>query len=197
MSQWNERQFDRVARSLDGEQIQLTDTERELNDDFTRSESALGGVIETQLPPRAIQRASRRLMAAIHSMRLWKRVRLALMSGVSAAAMIVISLGLVNLMATGSIIPEGDAFAWLFEGPQNREVWQMPEPDPQVLLLAADLDEIETAMSRPEPAPVPIEFPQPDGFEQELDEFWRMWLEKPWGDPDVLLDMMSGGPHEV
>jgi len=197
MSEWNEQQFDRVAGSLDGEQVQLTDTERELNDDFTRSESALGDFIETPLPPHALQRASRRLLAAIRGLRMWKRVRMAFMSGVSAAAMIVISLGLANLMATGSIIPEYDALAWLFDGPHSQEVWQMPEQDPEVMLLAADLDEIETAMFRPEPVPVPIESPHVDDFDQELDEFWRMWLEEPWNDPDVLFDVMSGGQREV
>ena len=181
MTQWNKEQFDRVARWLDGEQIQLTDSERELADDFLRSEKALGDA-SIPLPSQADQRAHRRVAAALRGVRIRKRVRLAFMSGVSVAAMIVISLGLINLMATGSILSDYDPLAWLFDdGEQSREVWRMPEQDPQLVLLAGDLDEIETALFTPEPTPVPIEAPQVEELDRELEEFWRMWIEDPPG----------------
>ena len=52
MTELNSEQFDRVARWLDGEQILLTDTERELADDFLCNEKALGDVPATPLPSR-------------------------------------------------------------------------------------------------------------------------------------------------
>ena len=177
MTQWNEEQFDRVARWLDGEQIQLIDSERELADDFLRIEKTLGAAA-VPLPSQADQRAHRRVAAALRGVRIRKRVRLAFMSGVSAAAMIVISLGLINLMTTGSILSDYDPLAWLFDdGEQSREVWRMPEQDPQLVLLAGDLDEIETALYTPEPIPVPIEAPQIEERDRELEELWQLWLE--------------------
>ena len=197
MTQWNKEQFDRVARWLDGEQIQLTDSERELADDFLRSENTLGAAA-IPLPSQADQRAHRRVAAALRGVRIRKRVRLAFMSGVSAAAMIVISLGLINLMTTGSILSDYDPLAWLFDdGEQSREVWRMPEQDPQLVLLAGDLDEIETALFTPEPIPVPIEVPQTEELDRELEEFWRMWIEDPMGDAETFNDVTSGGSREV
>jgi len=198
MTQWNDEQFDRVARWLDGEQIQLTDGERELADDFLRSEKALGDA-SIPLPSRAEQRAYRRIVAALRGVRIRKRVRLAFMSGVSAAAMIVISLGLINLMATGSILSDYDPLAWLFDdGEQSQEVWSMPEQDPQLVLLAGDLDEIETALFTPEPIPEPIEVPNVEELDPELEELWRLWLEDhPMGESETFNDTAPGSFREV
>ena len=198
MTQWNNEQFNRVARWLDGEQILLTDSERELADDFLRSEKALGDAAAIPLPSQADQRAHRRVAAALRGVRIQKRVRLAFMSGVSVAAMIVISLGLINLMTTGSILSDYDSLAWLFDdGEQSREVWRMPEQDPQLALLTGDLDEIETALFTPEPAPVPIDVPAGEELDGDLDELWRMWIEDPMGDPEILNDVTSGDSREV
>ena len=198
MTELNSEQFDRVARWLDGEQILLTDTERELADDFLSNEKALGDAPATPLPSQADQRAHRRVSAALRGVRIQKRVRLAFMSGVSAAAMIVISLGLINLMTTGSILSDYDSLAWLFgDTEQSQEIWRMPEQDPQLALLAGDLDEIETAMFTPEPAPVPIDVPAVEEHDGEFDELWRQWIEDPAGDPETLDEIMSGGSREV
>ncbi|MCP4376158.1 MAG: hypothetical protein GY794_08305, partial [bacterium] len=147
MNQWNEEQFDRVAGWLDGQQTHLTDSERDLGDEFIASEKDLGDSMQISLPPRAHRRVNRRMVTALRGMRIRRRVTKAFLSGVSAAAMIVISLGVINLMATGSLIPDYDPLAWLFDdGRQNQEVWSMPEQDPQLALLTGDLDEIEMAM---------------------------------------------------
>ncbi|MDP6633875.1 MAG: hypothetical protein QGG42_03175 [Phycisphaerae bacterium] len=198
MTKWNEEQFSRVARWLDGEQIPLTDVEQELADEFLRNEKALGDAAAIPLPPRADRRTHRRVAAALRGVRMKKRVRLAFMSGVSAAAMIVISLGLINLMTTGSILSDYDALAWLFDdGEQSQEVWRMPEQDPQLVLLAGDLDEIETAMYSPEPTPLPIESPQVEEIDKEIEELWRIWIEDPAGDSETFNDATSGGSYEV
>ena len=199
MTQWNNEQFDRVARWLDGEPIRLTDSERELSDDFLRCEKALGDTPATQLPSQADQRAHRRVVSALRSVRIRKRVRMAFMSGVSAAAMIVISLGLINLMTTGSILSDYDPLAWLFDdGEQSQEVWSMPEQNPQLVLLAGDLDEIETALSTPEPTPEPIEAPNVEELDPELEELWRMWLEDhPMGESETFNDTAPRSFREV
>ena len=183
---------------MDGEPIQLIDSERELADDFLRSEKALDDA-SVPLPSRAQQRAHRRVVAALYGVRIRKRVRLAFMSGVSVAAMIVISLGLINLMATGSILSDYDPLAWLFDdGEQSREVWRMPEQDPQLVLLAGDLDEIETVLFTPEPTPVPMEAPHVEEVDPELEELWRMWIEDhPMGESETFNYTAPGRSREV
>jgi len=124
---------------------------------------------------------------------------MAFMSGVSAAAMIVISLGLINLMTTGSILSDYDPLAWLFDdGEQSQEVWSMPEQNPQLVLLAGDLDEIETALSTPEPTPEPIEAPNVEELDPELEELWRLWLEDhPMGESETFNDTAPDSFREV
>jgi len=198
MTKWKDEQFDRVARWLDGEQITLADSERELADEFLSNEKALGDAPDVSLPTSADQRAHRRVAAALRGVKRYKRVRLAFMSGVSAAAMIVISLGLINLMTTGSILSDYDALAWLFDdGEHTEEVWRMPEQDPQIALLAGDLAEIETAMFTPEPAPEPIDVPEVDELDGDMDELWRDWIEDPIGDSETFHDTTSSNSHEV
>ncbi|MBT3198605.1 MAG: hypothetical protein HN350_01695 [Phycisphaerales bacterium] len=198
MTQWNDEQFDRVARWLDGEQIQLTDSERGLAEDFRNNDSAFGGAIDTPLPANADQRARRRVVAALRGVKVRKRVRLAFMSGVSAAAMIVISLGLINLMTTGSILADYDSLAWLFgDTEQSQEIWQMPEQDPELVLLAGDLAEIETALSTPEPMPVPIDEPMDEEHDGEIEELWRQWIEDPTGESETFHHMTSGDSREA
>jgi len=193
MSMWSDEQLDRVARWLDGEQILLTETERQLADDFKNSERVLGDAPRVPLPAKADQRASRRIASALRGVRILKRVRLAFMSGVSAAAAIVIALGLINLMTTGSILSDYDSLAWLFDGgEQSRNVWRMPEQDPQLELLAGDLDEIETALFSPEPTPLPIEAPAIEDIDGDLDELWRIWVEEHPGETDSSGDVTSG-----
>jgi hypothetical protein len=187
MTTWNEEQFDRVARWLDGEKIVLTQTEQELAEDYRSNEQALGDTLAAPLPGSADQRANRRITAALRGVKIRKRVIRAFMTGVSAAAMIVISLGLINLMTTGSILSDYDSLAWLFDGgEESQDVWRMPEPDPELALLAGDLDEIETALFTPEPTPLPIEAPAVEDSDGDLDELWRIWIEEHPGDSDTL-----------
>jgi hypothetical protein len=198
MNQWNEEQFDRVARWLDGEQTQLTDSERELGDEFLADEKDLGDSVQVTLPLRAARRANRRVLIAVRGMRIRRRVTKAFLSGVSAAAMIVISLGLINLMATGSLIPDYDPLAWLFnDGQQNQEVWSMPDQDPQLALLSGDLDEIELAMFTPQPVPVPIETPRIEEPDHEIDEDCMIWPEDSMDDSEILNNVNQGSCREV
>ncbi|MCP4374826.1 MAG: hypothetical protein GY794_01395 [bacterium] len=122
----------------------------------------------------------------------------AFLSGVSAAAMIVISLGVINLMATGSLMPDYDPLAWLFDdGRQNQEVWSMPEQDPQLALLTGDLDEIEMAMFKPQPVPVPIETPHIIEEPSQIDDDMRIWPEDTMDDPGTLKNVTPGSFREV
>lgn len=62
--QANERQYERVARWLDGERLELTPEEHALAEEIRRNERSLARDLPAEAPPAAMQRAERRLHAA-------------------------------------------------------------------------------------------------------------------------------------
>ena len=178
MNEWNEGQFERAARSLDGERLDLSSAERDLADEVRRLDASLAGAMDTPAPARATARASRRLAAALAAMNTWRHVRVGFFSGVSAAALIVISLGLANLMVTGSILPDYDLMAVF----GRQDVWEVPATDPATAQLAVELVTFEAACDRTDdtdPMPVVIQIPQ-DEPDDEIHRMWEEWLDAPW-----------------
>ena len=162
MTEWNEQQFKRVARALDGQVVDLTPAERELADEIRRMDSDLSGALQTPIGPKAAERGRRRMVAALAGGNMWKHVRVGFLSGVSAAAMIVIALGLANLMATGSVLPGDDAVSM-----QIWEQWAMSKQEAATEMLASDLAELEAVQS------TLVEMPEEDP-DYEAREFWRL-----------------------
>ncbi|MDP7636304.1 MAG: hypothetical protein QF577_02020 [Phycisphaerae bacterium] len=165
MTECNEQQFKRVARALDGQAVDLTPAERELADEILRMDSDLSGALQTPIGPKAAERARRRLAAALAGGNMWKHVRVAFLSGVSAAAMIIIAMGLANLMVTGSVLPD-DAVSM-----QIWERWVMPKQKAATEMLANDLAELDAVQS------TLVEMWEEDP-DYEAREFWRLWGEE-------------------
>lgn len=61
----NERQYERVGRYLDGEQIELTADERTVADEIRRMEAPLPAMLEAQPSGKAIDRARRRMLSEL------------------------------------------------------------------------------------------------------------------------------------
>jgi len=178
MNKWNEGQFERAARSLDGERLDLSAAERDLAGEVRRLDASLAGAMDTPVPARATARANRRLVGALAAMKMWRHVRVGFLSGVSAAALIVISLGLTNLMVTGSILPDYDLMAVF----GRQDVWEVPATDPVIAQLAVELVAFEAACDRTDetdPMPVVIQMPQ-DEPDDEIHRIWEEWLDAPW-----------------
>ena len=61
-------QYERVARRLDGEPVELTPSERSVADEVRRSEAGLAGLLDACPPPAAIDAAGQRaLLAQVHA----------------------------------------------------------------------------------------------------------------------------------
>jgi hypothetical protein len=166
MTECNEQQFKRVARALDGQAVDLTPAERELADEIRRMDSDLSGALQTSIGPKTAERARRRMAAALAGGNMRKHVRVAVLSGVSAAAMIIIALGLANLMVNGSVLPDYDAVSM-----QIWERWARPKQEAATEMLANDLAELEAVHS----TLVELWEEDPD---YEAREFWRLWGEE-------------------
>ena len=65
MTYEQDNQFERLGRYLDGEDVELTPADRELLDEFTRNEAEISSQLDVELPDGAIQRARRRMNAAL------------------------------------------------------------------------------------------------------------------------------------
>ncbi|HUU22031.1 MAG TPA: hypothetical protein VM389_05790, partial [Phycisphaerae bacterium] len=57
----NDQQYERIAQSLDGEPIELTDEEKSVAEEIRRSERELGTILAATPPARAMIRARRRM----------------------------------------------------------------------------------------------------------------------------------------
>jgi hypothetical protein len=87
----NERQYERVARWLDGEDVELAPDECAAAEEIRRHEAALAAVLDASPPAETRRRAHRRLVAALAHPRIgWWRVAAAA-AAAAAAALIVIA----------------------------------------------------------------------------------------------------------
>ncbi len=83
----NERQYERVGRYLDGEQIELSADERTVADEIRRMEAPLPAMLEAQPSHRAIDRARRRMLSEL--LRPGRRTRRIIWPAAAAAAVLI------------------------------------------------------------------------------------------------------------
>ena len=166
-----EEQYERIARWLDGESVELSAEERAAAEEVRGAEARLAGPMrEVEVPARAMARARRRLAAATARPTLRAR-RVAVAAGAAAvAAAAVIAL----LMFLGG--PERQKADRDLVGDQTIpvEVWvatvqQTPGGD-DIALLADELDKLEAELAWSESAQ-PLDR-QIESLTRELEQFW-------------------------
>lgn len=159
----NERQYQRVARYLDGEPVQLSETERQLAEEIRQAERELAPKLEVQPPGETVERALRRITAALARRR--RRV-LPFIAPAVAAAAIVVAVAAMHLWPSGQAAPEVGAITL----EALAEAYASEDEDIDLDLIARELDELEVSIVVPLPAdPVEAEI---DALQQELDAFW-------------------------
>jgi hypothetical protein len=80
-----EQQFERIARWLDGQELDLTAPERAAAEDLRRLEAQTGALLDVALPPEAMVRARRRMLQELAGRRR-RTLRWAGVLGAAAAA---------------------------------------------------------------------------------------------------------------
>jgi hypothetical protein len=83
----NERQYERVGRYLDGEQIELAADERAVADEIRRMEAPLPAMLEAQPSRKATDRARRRMLSEL--LRPGRRTRRIIWPAAAAAAVLI------------------------------------------------------------------------------------------------------------
>jgi len=91
MERLNEEQYERIARWLDGEDLELSAAERGAAEEIRRAEAGLAQALKVSAPPAAINRARRRIIAAMAHprVRLW---RVGAFAAASAAAAVLLTV---------------------------------------------------------------------------------------------------------
>ncbi len=100
----NEREYECIARWLDGEEVELTDRQRQVAMEIRRDEQRLAGLLDVGPAEGAIDRAHRRMEASSVRVRRWP-LRLGQFVAVAAAIMLIVGIGL--WLRTGVVAPEG------------------------------------------------------------------------------------------
>lgn len=90
---WNDEQYERVARWLDGDAVELTAAESALAEEIRAEEARLGDALQAAPPMVAMARARVRMIAAAARPR-WHAVRWGL-SGAAAAAAVLVAASLL------------------------------------------------------------------------------------------------------
>lgn len=140
MMELKDRQYENVARHLDGEQVVLDRIERVAADEVRDDEKAVASVLGVAGADGAIDRACRLVRKKLVR-NTFRRVRLAFYSGVSTAAALLLTIGVARLVKEGVnlVQPAPPRLVELFE----EDFWR----EPRIELLARQIDELETEMA--------------------------------------------------
>ncbi len=87
MMDLNDRQYERIARQLDGENVELSDAQRGIADEIRRSERQIGAMLQAELPEDVLQRVGARLAGSTRPRKIipWRYVGLGIGAAVAAA----------------------------------------------------------------------------------------------------------------
>jgi hypothetical protein len=86
----NEQHFERLARWLDGQELDLTGSERAAAEDIRRLEAAAGTLLDAAPPPESLARVRQRMLGALAGRR-QRTLRWAGVIGAAAAILLVVS----------------------------------------------------------------------------------------------------------
>jgi len=86
-----EQQYERIARWLDGRDVALSDAERRVAEQIRDDETFVGAMADVAPPEAALDRASRRMTAALARPSPWRRVGWFVTAAAVAAAIIVVA----------------------------------------------------------------------------------------------------------
>ena len=177
----SERQYERLGRRLDGEEVRLNPAQQAAAGEIGAWEQTLAPAMDVPLPTGAIDRVRRRVAAELARPRR-RALRVVYAAGTVAAAAAVIIAVALNWQAPPTRPPEAPSVA----GPSGYAMAVLPppaEPCPEIGALAREIEEFEAEM---------IPSAQPLGMDVELEQLRRdmdnFWLNGPSGElPDEYL----------
>ncbi len=132
----NERDYERVARWLDGEPVELSDRQRRLADEITRDERALGSTPRGRLT----DQTRRRARAPVRRALAWRAATRKL-APLAAAAALLLAVGLIWLAGVGPDESSPGADGIVARAPVDAsDDPRRPEPTDETDVTLADVD---------------------------------------------------------
>jgi len=159
---WTDEQYERVARRLDGEAVELTSAEEALAAAVRRGEVETARALDVALPAAAKARARRRLVAALARPR-WRAASWAVTGAAAAAVLIAVAIW------PGGREPSAAGNGRTVTADVLSEAYELQYQDVDLDLIAEELADMraELVVSRDAPAGAEAEL-----LEEMLDMFW-------------------------
>ncbi len=183
----SDRQYERIARYMDGEAVELDAEELAAAELIGRQERQLGRLLDARVPPETLADAEVRLAAAIAPRR--KRpLRYAYYAAAVAAAALV--LVVVNLPHGPAPQPVAEIPAEvLFEG------YNAPAEETELTSIAQEIDRLDEQLATSTP-PMPHEAFLLD-WQTNADAPDATRVDEPEGDQSSRLRSISGNDEEI
>jgi len=176
---FDDRQYERVARWLDGESVELTEAERQLAAEIRAGEAALAGRLDVELPSAALVRTARRMSAAAAG-----SGRSAWWAAVGAAAAVAAALVVAVIIHQPTEQSAGLNLAAVQQTQVFVQSLDQSAQDTQLDVLANQMDELDAEIQY---SLVILPGEQMDRrldeMEQSINDFWPTdpWAELPEG----------------
>lgn len=91
--QLDDRQYERVQQWLEGQNVELSDAQRQAAEELQQDQQRLGRLLDVPMPAQALQRARRRMVAELARPRFnWRRWAVPVGGALAAAAALVLAV---------------------------------------------------------------------------------------------------------
>ena len=158
----NDAQYERIARRLDGQDVELSEQERMAADEIRRRQVGLAAMLDVNAPPKVLAGARRRMRAALIGPAQPRRRSFYLAVATTAAAVLVAMLYLKPFAGSKDIeIPAEVLFSEMVE-PVSAEMDQ----------LAEDVEKLGAYVGAYASAGALETTPEPDEFDFEIEALW-------------------------
>jgi hypothetical protein len=163
----SEQQYERVARWLDGERIDLSAQEMAAGGEIRRGEASLVAALGVEMPPQVLRRVQKRIVAEL-ARPAHRPVRIGFVTATAAAAALLLAAGLFRMAQD-----PGRAHSRVAEVTVSvLELMQAlgsPYKDAEMDMLAGQMAELEAdVLASRNPSSLDLEI---DALQQEIDDF--------------------------
>ncbi len=167
--QWTDQQYDRVARYLDGDPLELTDLERDLVEQVHSGLDIVQAGVDLQKRHQAMDKARRRMSAELAR----PARRKAVLACFTAAEAIAVAAVLVIALALQAIKPAtGPLDLWAAVPIEAIGLGETNAITERISLVARDIDMLEVDLLMPATTMDPASF-EIDQLKYDLEQLWN------------------------
>ena len=165
----NDAQYERIARRLDGQDVELSEQERMAADEIRRRQVDLAAMLDVNAPPEVLAGARRRMRAMLIGAARPRRRSFYLAVATAAAAVLVAILYLKPFVGSKDVEIPAEV---LFSEPVSPEMDQLAQDVEKLGAYIGAYASAGALETTPEPAGALETTPEPDEFYFEIEALW-------------------------